>query len=114
MTMNAIAAVAGAVLNSLWQSLALTLLVWVALRTVRARVNAATRHAVWWITLAVVVLLPCMPRSGRPAPAAAEARSAQSVPLGTPRWRAAGVCGHDREGGTQAETRERTADGDPD
>ena len=86
MTMNAIAAAAGAVLNSLWQSLVLALLVWVALRTVPARVNAATRHAIWWITLAVIVLLPCVPRSGRSAPAAAEVPSAQPVPPGAPLW----------------------------
>lgn len=86
MTMNAIAAVAGAVLNSLWQSLVLTLLVWLALRIVRARVNAATRHAIWWTTLAVIVLLPCIPRSGRPSPAAAGVRTAPMVPPSAPRW----------------------------
>jgi beta-lactamase regulating signal transducer with metallopeptidase domain len=44
-------------LNTLWQTAAIALLAWVALRWI-PRVNAATREAVWWAVLAFVVLLP--------------------------------------------------------
>jgi beta-lactamase regulating signal transducer with metallopeptidase domain len=50
-----------ALLNSLWQSALIALLVWVALRflpRVNIRINAATRCAVWWAVLVAVVLLP--------------------------------------------------------
>ena len=39
-----------AVLNSLWQAIAIAALVWAVLK-VAPRVNAATRHAVWWLVL---------------------------------------------------------------
>jgi beta-lactamase regulating signal transducer with metallopeptidase domain len=61
--MNALFA---AVLNTLWQSAALVAAVWVALRLARTT-NAATRHAIWWTVLAVVVLLPAIP-ARRPGP----------------------------------------------
>lgn len=48
---------AEAILNSLWQGLALTLLTWLVLRIFR-QTNAATRHAIWATALAAVVLLP--------------------------------------------------------
>ena len=48
-----------AVLNTLWQTAAVALLAWAALRWT-PRVNAATREAVWWAVLAFVVLLPMM------------------------------------------------------
>src|ERR1044071_5414590 len=50
-----------ALLNSLWQSAAVALLAWAALRFLPRfgiRINAATRCAVWWAVLAAVVLLP--------------------------------------------------------
>ena len=46
-----------AVLNTLWQSLAVAAVMWFILRLM-PRVNAATRHAVWWAVLALVVLMP--------------------------------------------------------
>jgi beta-lactamase regulating signal transducer with metallopeptidase domain len=59
-----------AVLNTLWLALAVAAVMWLALRLM-PRVNAATRHAVWWAALALVVLLPVvtlLPRSGPPLP----------------------------------------------
>ncbi|HEX4138276.1 MAG TPA: M56 and DUF3738 domain-containing protein [Bryobacteraceae bacterium] len=50
-----------AVVNSLWQALAVTALVWLVLRFAR-RINAATRYAIWWATLGVVLILPVAPR----------------------------------------------------
>lgn len=44
------------VLNGLWQGLAIALLAWVALRSIRT--NAATRYVVWWAVLASTILLP--------------------------------------------------------
>jgi hypothetical protein len=44
--MSTILAVLSAVVNSLWQALAVTVLVWLALRFL-PRMNAATRHAIW-------------------------------------------------------------------
>jgi uncharacterized protein (TIGR03435 family) len=71
--MNAVfpALVNGAILSAL-----LTAAVWLALRLVPRRVlNAATRYAVWWAALAVVVAMPAL--FLRPSPAA-------PPPLGTP------------------------------
>jgi beta-lactamase regulating signal transducer with metallopeptidase domain len=69
-----------ALLNTLWQSAALALLVWAALRflpRMNVRINAATRCAVWWAVLAAVVLLPMAPQPSRhfasPSPAIAGA-----------------------------------------
>ena len=59
--MNVVTLGAIATLNSLWQGLALALLVWLALRQL-SRVNAATRHLIWWIALAAVLVLPVIPR----------------------------------------------------
>ena len=61
-----------AVLNTLWQALAVAAVMWFVLRLM-PRVNAATRHAVWWAVLALVVLMPftiLLPRRA-PAPSAA-------------------------------------------
>jgi beta-lactamase regulating signal transducer with metallopeptidase domain len=68
-----------AFLNTLWQTAAIALLAWAALRWT-PRVNAATREAVWWAVLAFVVLLPMV--RGVPAhrPVPREASSA-SVPV---------------------------------
>ena len=46
-----------AVLNTLWQGLAIVAVLWFVLRLMPG-VNAATRHAVWWVVLALVVLMP--------------------------------------------------------
>jgi len=63
--MNAILAVLSAVVNSLWQALAVAALVWLVLRFVPRSTlsnNAATRHAIWWATLGVVLVLPAAPQ----------------------------------------------------
>jgi beta-lactamase regulating signal transducer with metallopeptidase domain len=57
-SLNAVSASAlTAVLNSLWLALAFAAAIWLALRLM-PRINAATRHAVWWAVLALVTLLP--------------------------------------------------------
>jgi beta-lactamase regulating signal transducer with metallopeptidase domain len=50
---------ASAVLNSLWQGTLLTMAVWVVLRR-QTQWSAATRLAIWQLTLAVVLLLPAL------------------------------------------------------
>ncbi len=59
--MNTILAILDAVINTLWQAVAVAALVWAALRFM-PRMNAATRHAIWWATLAIVLVLPVVPR----------------------------------------------------
>src|SRR5581483_8919581 len=49
-----------AVLNTLWQAVALVAAVAGVLRILRG-VNAATRHALWWAVLATIVALPFLP-----------------------------------------------------
>ena len=88
-------------INWLWQGLVLTAIAAVALSCLR-RLNAATRHRVWWVTLWLVLLLPLLgaslgsvspPGEGRP-PALAQSRdlqaSAASGPVlvldGAPNW----------------------------
>lgn len=56
---SAASAVLGAVLNTLWQAAAGTVVIWLALRYTRLR--AAARYAVWWGWLAVLVVLPLAP-----------------------------------------------------
>jgi bla regulator protein blaR1 len=79
-----------ALLNSLWQSAAIALLVWAALRFLphlNVRINAATRCAVWWAVLAAVVLLPIAPQRARlvemPPPVSSQAVSiaVQTAPI---------------------------------
>src|SRR5260370_9686247 len=50
-----------AVMNGWWQGIVLTLLVWLALRDL-PRISAATRLAIWQVTLLVVLLLPALQR----------------------------------------------------
>ncbi len=50
-----------ALLNGWWQGLVLTLLVWLVMRESQ-RINAATRAAIWQVTLLVVLLLPALQR----------------------------------------------------
>ena len=64
-----------AVLNTMWLALAVAAWMWFVLRLM-PRVNAATRHAVWWALLALVVLMPLatlLPRPAPPAPSPARA-----------------------------------------
>jgi uncharacterized protein (TIGR03435 family) len=62
--MNTVSTIAGVLLNTFWQAVALVFLVWSAIRILQPRVNAATRHLVWWIALAAILLLPCITRTG--------------------------------------------------
>src|SRR5215472_5899737 len=66
--LNALSAAGlSAVLNTLWQALAVAAVMWLVLRLM-PRVNAATRHAVWWAVLALVVLMPLATLLPRRAP----------------------------------------------
>ncbi|MDR3702895.1 MAG: M56 family metallopeptidase [Candidatus Sulfopaludibacter sp.] len=56
---SASAAILGAVLNTLWQAAAATVLVWVALRY--TGLTARVRHRVWWGWLAILLVLPLTP-----------------------------------------------------
>lgn len=62
-------------LNSLWQAAAICVLASLVMRF-PPRVNAATRYAIWWALLGVVLLLPLAPAlPERSQPAAAVVRS---------------------------------------
>jgi beta-lactamase regulating signal transducer with metallopeptidase domain len=74
--MNALLA---AILNTLWQSAALAAIVWIVLRIARTT-NAATRHAIWWVVLAVIVLLPAIP-GPRSTPRRIDVYSAPAAPI---------------------------------
>jgi beta-lactamase regulating signal transducer with metallopeptidase domain len=56
-----------AVLNTVWLAFAVAAVTWLSLRLM-PRVNAATRHAVWWVVLALVMILPLTTLLPRPAP----------------------------------------------
>src|SRR5262245_48407147 len=65
-----------AMVNGWWQGIILTLLVWLVLRDL-PRFSAATRLAIWHVTLLIVLLLPALQRiplpswpRERPVPAA--------------------------------------------
>jgi uncharacterized protein (TIGR03435 family) len=58
--MKTVLPVLDAVINTIWQAVLITAIVWLVLR-LTPRINAATRHAIWWATLAVVLLLPAAP-----------------------------------------------------
>ena len=65
-----------AILNTLWLAVAVAGVIWAALRLM-PRINAATRHAVWWTVLALIVLMPVatlLPRAALvgPSPAPTE------------------------------------------
>ena len=73
--MNILGTAFAALLNNLWQSAAIALLVWAALRflprlgvRINLQINAATRCAVWWAVLAAVVLLPIAPQQSASHP----------------------------------------------
>ena len=57
-----------ALINGFVVSVPLTAIVWLALRVSRRWVNAATRYAIWWIVLAIVVCLPFRYVRYRPSP----------------------------------------------
>ena len=84
--MNILGTTFAALLNNLWQSAAIALLVWAALRflpRINVKINAATRCAVWWVVLAAVVLLPMAPQraSVRMPPVSSQAAP---IPATTP------------------------------
>jgi len=82
--MNTITLIAAAVLNSLWQVAILTFLVWLALKLLAGRVNAATRHVIWWIALAALLIVPWVHRTAPPTPAVQTARpqtTARALPI---------------------------------
>ena len=54
-----------AAINGWWQGIVLTLMVWLVLRDL-PRVSAATRVAIWQVTLGVVLLLPLLQRIAVP------------------------------------------------
>ena len=58
-----------ALFNGLWQGILLCALVAIALAFCR-RTNAATRYAVWWVTLVAVACLPFLRTTPRTVPAA--------------------------------------------
>ena len=61
---NVLVAILLAALNSLWQAALAAGLVWAALKAlpkVGVAVNAATRYAIWWVVLALVLALPLAP-----------------------------------------------------
>jgi uncharacterized protein (TIGR03435 family) len=79
--MSAVLSILEAVMNSLWQAAIVAALVWLALRFLPSGIagfkavdlNAATRYAIWWAALAVVLILPVAPaalRAMRTHPAA--------------------------------------------
>jgi uncharacterized protein (TIGR03435 family) len=72
--MTAITSVFSAILNSLWQALAVAALAGLTIRVLRRHLNAATRHLIWWLVMGAVILLPVVPRSA-PSPAAQPARA---------------------------------------
>jgi beta-lactamase regulating signal transducer with metallopeptidase domain len=53
------AAILGAILNTLWQAAAATVLVWLALRY--TGLTARARHRMWWGWLAILLVLPAAP-----------------------------------------------------
>src|SRR5262245_54635301 len=60
----------GTVLNSVWQAAAIAAFAWTILRF-SPKMNAATRHVVWWAVLASVIALPAvrpLMQPERPAP----------------------------------------------
>ncbi len=79
-------------INWLWQGLALTAIAAVALSGLR-RLNAATRHRVWWVTLWLVLLLPLLranavsaPPSIEATPALAQSRDFPAAAASGPVW----------------------------
>lgn len=76
-----------AVLNSLWQTVALVAATWLAMHYT-PRMNAATRHLLWWAVLAVILVLPLAPgiaarwQAASPPVVREQAISLPAAPLG--------------------------------
>ncbi|HME81652.1 MAG TPA: M56 family metallopeptidase [Candidatus Eremiobacteraceae bacterium] len=70
----------GAILNGLWEALAVALLAWLVLR-LAPRANASLRYGLWCVALAAVVILPVIAlHAGATPPAASGGDSAVAVP----------------------------------
>jgi beta-lactamase regulating signal transducer with metallopeptidase domain len=89
----AVLAVLDAVINTLWQAVLIAAAVWLALqflpRIFSSQINAATRHAIWWATLVVVLILPVTPRilsamRSHPAPVSASLPAPRTTALPSP------------------------------
>jgi beta-lactamase regulating signal transducer with metallopeptidase domain len=77
--MNAITTlVISSILNTLWQAVLLSFVVWAGLRLTQWHVNAATRYVIWWLTLTAVFILPFVLKTPV-APSAPEPTSAPSI-----------------------------------
>jgi len=86
--MNTVRLITGAVLNSFWQAVLLALLVWVVMRLLQGRINAATRHLIWWSALMVIAILPFILRH---APLVLADQPPQTKPAGLPAYVSAPV-----------------------
>lgn len=74
-----------AVVNSLWQAAAVAFAAWIFTRFM-PRMNAATRHVIWWAVLLTVLILPLatLPRAAAPAasvPLESVAKAAPATPV---------------------------------
>ncbi len=70
----------GAILNSLWEAIALALIAWLVLRAV-PRANASLRYGLWCVALLAVLVLPVIALYAGSAPPAAAAPSADPAVL---------------------------------
>jgi beta-lactamase regulating signal transducer with metallopeptidase domain len=77
-------------INWLWQGLALTAITAVALSRL-SRLNAATRHRVWWVTLWLVLLLPLLRANAVSPLPSSEATPALAQPRDLPANLASGT-----------------------
>jgi len=90
MSQNILGTVFASLLNSLWQSAAIALLVWAALRflpRINVKINAATRCAAWWAVLAAILILPLAPQRARvysPPPSDYAGFAVQATPTPLP------------------------------
>src|SRR6185295_7966036 len=91
MNQNILGTVFASLLNSLWQSAAMALLVWAALRflpRMGLKINAATRCAAWWAVLAAILILPLTPQRAKvfspPAPPVAQDVLVRATPAPQP------------------------------
>lgn len=72
-----------ALVTWLWQGMALALAATIVLRPCR-RLNAATRHVIWWAVLVAILALPWIPRFGTASAPAAAPVSGPSSSVLTP------------------------------
>jgi uncharacterized protein (TIGR03435 family) len=79
--MTAITGILNALLNTLWQAAALACLVWLGMRLAQPGLNAATRHIIWWIALAAIFVLSCIPRGVSSAPVPAPLKPSASATI---------------------------------